>query len=169
MTAPLTIKMDPRVKASAAGLRKNFQADTRLAAILNEVYEALAEANSIRLQLDAQTAQPKGEAQNALVDFQKKLNALLGGGAGSMDVTLSKVNGDAGTLYQQIWQVDAEPTSAQVEALGAVERGSADVLKRWHEFKDRTLPEINRRLRDAKVPEIRVEAVPVIEESVDEE
>jgi photosystem II stability/assembly factor-like uncharacterized protein len=169
MTTPLTIKMDPRVKTSAAGLRKKFQADTRLAAILNEVYEALAEANSIRLQLDAQTAQPKGEAQSALVDFQKKVNALLGGGAGSMDVTLSKVNGDAGTLYQQIWQVDAEPTSPQVEALGAVERGGADALKRWHEFKNRDLPEINRRLRDAKVPEIRVEAVPVIEESVDEE
>ena len=80
----------------------------------------------------------------------------------SADITLSKVNGEAATLYQQIWQVDAEPTSPQMEALAAIERGSADVLKRWHEFKSRDLPEINRRLRDTKVPEIRVEAVPVV-------
>ncbi len=174
MTAPLTVKMDPRVKTSASGLHRKFQTETRLASILNEVYEALAEANSIRLQLDAQTAQPKGQAQSAIGDFQKKVNALLGGGAGSMappsaDITLSKVNGEAATLYQQIWQVDAEPTSPQMEALAAIERGSADVLKRWHEFKSRDLPEINRRLRDTKVPEIRVEAVPVVEESTDEE
>ena len=77
MTAPLTVKIGPRVKTSASGLHRKFQTETRLASILNEVYEALAEANWIRLQLDAQTAQPKGQAQSAIGDFQKKVNALL--------------------------------------------------------------------------------------------
>jgi hypothetical protein len=73
-------------------------------------------------------------------------------------------------LYQQIWQVDAEPTSSQMAALDAAERASSDVLKRWNDFKNTSLPELNRVLRESQAPEVRVdEHPPQIESSVDEE
>jgi hypothetical protein len=73
-------------------------------------------------------------------------------------------------LYQQIWQADAEPTSSQMEALATTEHDSADVLKRWNEFKSADLPALNRQLRESKIPEIRLETDPQMEESqVDEE
>ena len=51
-TAPLTIKMDPRVKTSAAGLQKKFQAETRMASIMTESAQALLQGGSIRAQLE---------------------------------------------------------------------------------------------------------------------
>src|SRR5438093_441271 len=62
VTAPLVIKMDPRLKTSAAGLQKKFQAETQLAAAMTDTTRALTEANSIRTQiqkLHAESSQTK--------------------------------------------------------------------------------------------------------------
>ena len=45
-----------------------------------------------------------------------------------------------------------------MEALAATEHDSADVLKRWSEFKSADLPALNRLLRESKVPEVQLEA-----------
>ena len=51
-----------------------------------------------------------------------------------------------------------------------IERDSADVLKRWNDFKTSDLPALNRLLRESKVPEVQLEADLHQEESqVDEE
>ena len=47
-TAPFTVKMDPRVKISAAGLEKKFQLETRLASLLSQTSKAVMQAGSIR-------------------------------------------------------------------------------------------------------------------------
>ena len=174
MTAPLNIKMDPRVRISPADLDKKFHAEMRLAVIASETSQALAEAGSIRKQLEIQNAQAKAEMQTSLADFQKKLTALMGGAGGflaqpSAEVTLSRINGEAGTLYQQLWPVDAAPTASQTDALVLTEHGSADALKRWNHFKSTDLAELNRHLRQARAPEIRIEADHNQEESADQE
>ena len=51
-TAPLTIKMDPRVKTSVAGLQKKFQAETRMASIMTDSAQAVLQGGSIRAQLE---------------------------------------------------------------------------------------------------------------------
>jgi photosystem II stability/assembly factor-like uncharacterized protein len=174
LSAPLTIKMDPRVKTPAAGLQKKLQAETQLASIMTQTTQAILQANSIRSQIEK--LRPSSPAStNAIADFQKKLAGLLGSANGffsppSTDLTLSRVNGDAGTLYQQIWQVDTEPTSSQMEALNGTERAAPEVLKRWAELKSSTIPELNRVLRESQVPEVRIEDhPPQIETGVDEE
>ncbi|HTW30232.1 MAG TPA: hypothetical protein VMD76_01045 [Candidatus Sulfotelmatobacter sp.] len=161
-TAPLTVKMDPRVKTPMAGLEKKFQAETKLAATLSETSKALLQATSIREELEKRDAQASGEMTNVIADFRKKLSAVLGTPGGffappTAEVTLIKVNGDASTLYQEIWQADAEPTMPQAEALAAAERDSAGVLKRWNDFEGGELPALNRRLREAQMPEIKPE------------
>jgi hypothetical protein len=174
-TAPLTIKMDPRIKISAAGLQNKFQAETRVASIMSETAQALLQGGSIRTQLDKVSAQANAATKETVETFEKKLTALLGAPGGffappSQEVTLGRVNGQASTLYMQVWQADAEPTSTQMEALAATERDSADVLKRWTEFKNSDLPALNRLLRESKVPEVQLEAdVHAEEPQVDEE
>jgi hypothetical protein len=174
-TAPLTIKMDPRVKISAAGLQKKFQAETRMAAAMTETAQALLQGNSIRAQLDKVSAQANASTKDAIEAFEKKLSAVLGASGGffappSQEVTLSRVNGQAGTLYAQVWGADAEPTSSQLEALSATERDRAEVLQRWNEFKNTDLPALNRLLRESKVPEVQLEKdVHQDETQVDEE
>src|SRR5579872_3545218 len=56
-TAPLTVKMDPRIKTSAAGLQKKFQAETRLASMMTETAQALLQGGSIRMQLEKLSGQ----------------------------------------------------------------------------------------------------------------
>lgn len=161
-TAALIIKMDPRVKTSAAGLDKKFQAETRMAAIMNATGEALRQGGSIRAQLEKLSAQANTSTKEPMEAFEKKLNALLGAAGGffapvSQDVTLGRVNGQAGTLYSEVWQADAEPTSTQVEAMSATQRESADVMKRWNDFKNTDLPAFNGAMREANIPELHLE------------
>ena len=172
-TAPITIKMDPRVKTSAAGLQKKFQAETRLASLMTETAQALLQGGSIRSQLEKVNA--NASTKEAVETFQKKLTALLGAAGGffappSQEVTLGRVNGQGGTLYMQVWQADAEPTAAQLESLSATERDSTDVMKRWNDFKNSDLPALNKMLRESNTPEVKLEADLHPEESqVDEE
>ena len=162
-TAPLTVKMDPRVKTPAAGLEKKFQAETRMAAVLTDSTQAVLQGRSIQAQLEKLSAEAGASIKDALEASEKKLTALVGAPAGflappSADITLSRVNGEASTLYQQVWQVDAEPTASQMQALTQTEHDGTDVLKRWNDFKAADLPALNRLLRESKVPEVNLQA-----------
>lgn len=161
-TAPLTVKMDPRVKTPTAGLQKKFQAEMQLASLVTNLSEAVIQGGSIRAQLEKLSSQANSPAKDAVAEFQRKLTALLGTPGGffappSPEPTLSRRSGEASTLYQEIWQSDAEPTSAQMEALAPVARSSSDLLKRWNELKNTDLPALNRQLREAHAPEIEAE------------
>jgi photosystem II stability/assembly factor-like uncharacterized protein len=162
-TAPLTIKMDPRVKISSGGLEKKLQAEKKLASLMSNTADALLQAGSIREQIEKMSPESASHAKDAIADFQKKLDSLTGASGGflappSQEVTLSRANGSVATLYQEIWGVDAELTGAQVESVTAADRESDDVLKRWNEFKTKELPTMNRILREAQVPEIKIHA-----------
>ena len=172
-TAPLTVKMDPRVKTSTAGLQKEFEAESRLARIMTDSTHALIEGGSIRAQLEKASA--NASVKTAVEDFEKKLSALLGAAGGffappSPEPTLNRLSAQAGTVYQQIWQVSAEPTSSQAEAIAAVERDGAQIMKRWNDFKTTEVPALNKQLHDSQVPEIKIQTdVQPEESSVDEE
>jgi photosystem II stability/assembly factor-like uncharacterized protein len=161
-SAPLTVKLDPRVKTPAAGLERKFHAEVGLASILSQTSEAVLQAGALRDRLQKQDAQSSATTNDAVQVFQKKLAALLGAPGGffgpvSDDVTLARVNGQAVGLYGQIWPVDAEPTASQEQAMAAIARDYEAVMKQWNEIKATDLPTLNRRLRDAKVPEIQLE------------
>jgi photosystem II stability/assembly factor-like uncharacterized protein len=173
-TASLAVKMDPRVKISLTSLQKKAEAEARLASMMTQTTLALLQANSVRSQIE-KLSQSSDATKNAIADFQKRLTALVGAPGGfftppSPEPTLSRANGEVSTLYQQIWQADAEPSSAQVEALGATERACGDVLKRWADLKNTAVPELNRVLRESQAPEVRIDDhPPQVEVSVDEE
>ncbi|MGA9260303.1 MAG: hypothetical protein WBV98_27175, partial [Candidatus Sulfotelmatobacter sp.] len=107
--------------------------------------------------------------------FQNKLAAVLGAPAGflappSNELTLTRVNGQIAVLYAQVWQVDAEPTAAQSDAVAASERDAADVMKRWDALQASDLPALNRALSGAGLPEVKIESDPHHEErNMDEE
>jgi len=174
-TASLTVKMDPRVKTTPAGLEKKFQSETHLASIMTETAEGQIQAGSIRAQLDKLSPEAKSQTKDAVDSADKELKSLLGASGGffappSKEVTLGRVNGEASTLYQEIWQSDAEPTAAQTQALAVTDRESTDVLRRWDDFKRSELPALNRALKQSNVPEVDIHANFTQEEvEVDEE
>ena len=164
-TTPFTVKMDPRVQISAAGLEKKFQLEMRLASLLSQTSRAVMQAGSIRDPLQKLSQQATGTARDSIQAFQAKLAAVLGGPAGSAappadQITLARVNGQVAVLYGQVWQADAEPTAAQSEAIAATEHDALDVMKRWNALKASDLPALNGELRAANLPEVHIESDP---------
>ena len=171
-TAPFTVKMDPRVHVSAAGLEKKFQLEMRLAAQLSESSKALMQAEAVRDSLQKMIPQATGAARDSMEAFQKKLASLLDAPPDSAPgaITLMRVNSQVSTLYGQVWQADAEPTSVQSEASGNAGHEATEVMKRWDVLKNSDLPALNQALRDAKLPEVQIELDPHEEDSgMDEE
>ncbi|MGA9257413.1 MAG: glycoside hydrolase, partial [Candidatus Sulfotelmatobacter sp.] len=65
-TAPFVVKMDPRVKASAAGLEKKFQIEVHLASLLGRTSQAVLQAGSIREPLQKLSQQASGPVRDSV-------------------------------------------------------------------------------------------------------
>jgi hypothetical protein len=173
-TEHFAVKMDPRIKISAAALEKKFQTETRLASLLSETSKAVHEAGSIREPLEKVTKQATGATLDSVKDFQTKLASVVGSPAGflappSAEVVLTAVNAHVAVLYGQVWQVDAEPTTAQFAAITKTEHDASHAMERWNQIKA-ALPALNHLLHDANLPGIQIESSPQTEDdSMDEE
>jgi photosystem II stability/assembly factor-like uncharacterized protein len=174
-SVPFTVKMDPRVKISAADLEKKFQLERKMASLLDESSKAVTQAGSIREQLQKLTQQATGNALDAVKNFQNKMAEVVGAPGGflappSQAATLSRVNGDVAVLYGQVWQVDAAPTAAQSQAAESSEHDASLVVQRWESLKTTDLPALNRALHEVNLPEVKIESDPHHDETgMDEE
>jgi len=161
-TAPLTVKMDPRVKTPAAGLQQMFELEIRLSSLLTSSSEARIEARSISEQVEKLSA--TGAAAEAIEAFKRKFKALTEGSGQALpataELTLKTVNDAASTLYADVYRADATPTVAEVEGTKTVEQDWATVKKEWDSFKATDLPALNNALRGSGLPEVRAEANP---------
>jgi photosystem II stability/assembly factor-like uncharacterized protein len=173
-TEPLTVKMDPRIKISTVALKKKFDLEVHLASLLSQTSDAVSQAGSIREPLQKLTEQASGQAPDALKAFQNKLVEVAGAQPGMAPpapdvVTLARTNSQVAGLYGRVWQADAEPTASEYEAVTSVEGDISDGMKRWNELKNSDLPALNRELRKANLPEVRIEADAHREETLTDE
>jgi hypothetical protein len=165
LAAPLSVVMDPRVMTPAAGLREQHEVATRLAAMMNESFDAQSEVRSLDHQLDALSKQASGSVADAVGALRKKVSGLAGSRGGfsappSPEATLSRVAGEIGGLYGQVGGSDAAPTASQTAALAAVEKDHAAVMARWKAIKSTDLPALNRQLSGAGLTVIKLKAEP---------
>lgn len=158
-SAPITVKMDPRVKTPPNGLEQKFQLETHLASVISESSEAVMQARSLRDQLQKLSGQAGSGVTDGIAALQKKLAAVLGA-SDSAEATLSRVNSQAGTIYGHLAQSDGIPTIAQINGAAAIEADSAAVMKRWNELKTTDVPQFNHQLKGTGQPELRIEAAP---------
>ncbi len=145
-TAPVIVKMDPRVTLSQAELTALYTAQKTMAASLDEVAKADLEAHSALEQ--AQKAQDQALA-GRLAPFSAKLKELLDGseaGAAVKTPGLADVTEEATQLYAEMQQADANPTAAQVSAATHVQKEANEVAMSWKEFKRTQLQAMNRLL-----------------------
>lgn len=168
-TAPLTVKIDPRVKVPASGLALMFQAQTRLAEMLSRSTTALLQARSAHEQIESLAGKTHDGLSDAVAALKEKIDILLdghnrSGSEQASDATLSRVNSDTGSLYAEIDRPDAAPSAAQVKALSEIERDFPLMMKQWDEIRTTAIPALNQRLNDAGLSEIVIEANPRTEE-----
>ena len=146
-SAPLTVKMDPRVQTPAADLAAQHAAQVAMAGSLDGLAKAALEAHSV-------TEQAAGNAGLAaqLAPFQAELKVLLDGtgpNAAKRLPGIDEVTAEATELYAELQQADAAPTAALLAAAAHVEAEGAEVLPGWERFKQERLPAMNRELHEA--------------------
>jgi len=161
-TAPLTVKMDPRVTAPSAGIEQQFALEMRLASELTASTEAVTQARSVLDQLHKIGSQANGALGQSIKALDQKIETILrrppAAAGTSSEPTLTRENGAVSTLYGAVGQADGAPTAAQINAVADIERDLSTVMKRWEEIKKSDLPALNRQLKGAKLPEIGLEA-----------
>src|SRR5581483_4136978 len=173
LTAPLTIKMDPRVKTPAAALQQQSQTEVKLADMLTRSSQAVMEAKSAQEQVKKLLGQANGSTADALKALDKNLAAVLGksdSDAGKVPAPdMNSVNGNISTLYGAVGQADVSPTAAQLSAVAAAEQDLGSVMKGGETTKAE-LGQVNQQLHGANLPEIKPETAPTTDpDQVDEE
>jgi photosystem II stability/assembly factor-like uncharacterized protein len=173
-TAPLVVKMDPRVKTSAAGLEQQFSVANRLAALLSQSSESLMQARSATKQLKAIESRSTGAVAESVKTLEAKITAILEkppapGSTTTPEPTFTRVNGAAATLYTTVGQADVAPTQAQLDAVRDIEYDLPPLVQQWESIKTSGLPAVNRQLQAANLPEVHLEEHPRTEEEPSDE
>jgi hypothetical protein len=159
-TQPLTVVMDPRVKASAADLQEQFDLSWRLyqlrlkLAPIGEKFDEMAEQLT---KLKARAAERP--------DLTQKLEAFIQtlmkfgpphprpGASPSLFVLDSTTQ-----LFNEIEVADAAPTAATKAAVAALETKVGPMMDAWQKLLESDLPALNQQLKQAGFQEIKTES-----------
>jgi len=160
---PLTIKMDPRVKTSLAGLQQQFKLSNDLYTQLLTLSPAAEEAGALRKQLKDLQEKATGEALAAIKAFDQKLQAVAGGatrrpGAGTEPPTLGGLKTKFLTLFGVFQEADVAPSTQAAAAVGDLQKQLPPIMQRWSAMKSQDLPALNQQLKNANLPEVKLES-----------
>lgn len=163
--APLVVKMDPRVKTTPAALEQQFSTEMRLASMMDSGYDAIQQVRLVEEQLKKLSGWAPAYANPPIAALEKKASRLLGTpagllGAAPQQVTLSRLNGEVGTLYGEIGRADAAPTAAQMKAMTGIESRFSKAMSSWSQIKNTDIPALNRRLTRENLPTINLQPMP---------
>jgi hypothetical protein len=161
---PLTVRMDPRVKASAATLARQFALAKNVSDDINRTRGVLDDVRAFRTGVRDIRGRATGDVAAALDSVDRVAASIEGGGGGfgggggggGGNTTLSGAIGQLGQLYDALEDADVAPTTQLVAAVDAARRDVPVVVRRWETLRSRTLPSLNARLRAASLPELPV-------------
>lgn len=170
-TAPLTVKMDPRVHLSTSDLAAQFQTASQLADGLTETSNAVLEAHSMQQQIATESTSSKMNAAvtTSLATFSKQLATLLDGDKATSTPGLEHTNGNLGILYGNVVKADAAPNAAMLAAATTTLHDATAAMQRWNSWKQKDFPELNRALHNAGLQELNPETKATIEEGAGDE
>ena len=109
LTQPLSVRMDPRVHASAADLASQLASARRVADLMQRDYDALL----------------------AVRERRRSGGAAAGDSLASIERQLAALSRQLQSLYETIEGADAAPTSQALRALAALGRDLETALARW--------------------------------------
>jgi len=160
---PLTIKMDPRVKTPLVGLQQQFKLSNDLYVQLFTLSPAVEQLTGLRKQLKEMQPRATGEILAAINAFDQKLQALGGGaarrpGTGTEPPTLGGMKTRFLALFGVLQEADVTPSTQAAAAVADLQKQLPPLMQRWDAIKSQDLPALNKQLKDASLPELKVEA-----------
>lgn len=159
---PLTVQMDPRVKTPATGLAQQFKLSQQLYNELLTVVPASDQASAVLKQLKDLQKQAQGNVLVAVNTLNEKLQTLSGGrprrpGLGTESASLGGMRTRLSTLFGVLQEVDEAPTTQATAGVTELERELPPVMQQWQAIKTKDIPALNTQLRNANLPEIKLE------------
>jgi hypothetical protein len=133
---PLSVRMDPRVRISSAGLLLQRDIGVRMNDAIARDFAALSDLRAQRTLLKTQREGAKRkEIADSLVAIDSALAIMETGGAGGTAASLVRLNEELAGVLDTVEGADAEPTSQAVAAAGELERSLDTLLERWSTFR----------------------------------
>jgi hypothetical protein len=156
-TQPLTVEMDPRVKASAGDLQEQFDLSWQLyqlrlkLAPIGKKFDDIAEQLT-KLRARAAERPEVTEKLNAFAQTLTKFGPPhpRPGAPPSLFVLQSTTR-----LFDEIQGADAAPTAAVKAAATDLQTKVGPAMEKWRELLDVDLPTLNQQLKQAGFPEIK--------------
>jgi photosystem II stability/assembly factor-like uncharacterized protein len=135
-TQPLTIRMDPRVQVTDAGLRLQRDIGVRMNDAISRDFAALSEVRARRVVLRTSREGAKAkELADSLVALDSALAGVENGTEAANAVGLVALNEQLAGVLDAVEGADAEPTTQVVAAASDLERSLAAALAQWSDFK----------------------------------
>ena len=169
MSAPLEIKMDPRVKTNYADLQRQFALASKLAAGVGEFSAATQRAEDLRKQIAARSKEAEGNAElkTALDELEKNINGATGAGGGGgfggfgltapdeNPKTLRQVSAALGGLLGVVESADAAPTGDASKASEAWLTAGKATMERWNAVQTTEASRVNALLEKAHLQPLK--------------
>ena len=133
---PLTVRMDPRVRITAAGLRLQHDVGVRMSDAISRDFAALSELRTQRGLLRTQREGAKAkEVADSLVALDSTLAGIETGTRGGPAAGLVQLNEQLAGILDTVEGADAEPTTQAVAAAADLEQKLTVLLRRWTEIR----------------------------------
>ncbi|HVS89325.1 MAG TPA: hypothetical protein VHF01_14035 [Candidatus Acidoferrum sp.] len=164
-TAPVEVKMDPRVKTSAEDLRKQFDLMLKLRDRQDEMNKTILAIRDLRSQLQAleKRLEPLGDQVKSFVslsaDLRKKASAIeeeliqVNSKASEDELNYpTKLNSKIGYLQAAIDSADVAPTEGEIAVFAELDRQLEAQLVQWREVNTKDVPALNEAMRKGGIP-----------------
>jgi hypothetical protein len=165
LTAPLEVRLDPRIKLAPAVLAQQHQLATRLSDLVTRSSQLVLQAQSTVDQLTRLAGKPAA-LKDPIDATLAKATAVLSGPKGPPPApgrerppSLTGVSGKLVTLYRMV-DIDAAPTSVQGAEVAKAERELTQLATAWVAVRTGELAALNTALTAAGQPAIRPELAP---------
>jgi photosystem II stability/assembly factor-like uncharacterized protein len=156
-TQPLTVKMDPRVKMSAAELQTQFELSRQLCDVratlepIGKTFDSLVEQlTKLKEQSLPKNVEDKLNALNSKIKELGPPNPRSGAPPSLHALDSAK------SLFEQIQGVDAPPTDRVKAAVGDVRLQATSLIERWKNILAQDVPILNNELQTAGLPRINI-------------
>jgi hypothetical protein len=135
-TQPLTIRMDPRVQITDAGLRLQRDIGVRMNDAISRDFAALSEVRARRVVLRTTREGAKAkEVADSLVALDSALAKVENGAEAANAVGLVALNEQLAGVLDTVEGADAEPTTQVVAAASDLEKALSAALAQWSDIK----------------------------------
>jgi hypothetical protein len=160
-TAPLEVKMDPRVGPAPATLVEQLALAQKISEAMRQSYETVLGVRSLLRQTseaEANLGDGNKPVLDALRAFDEKLKAIGGSSApvfpAPSEPTLSSLNGALAELITVVGGADTAPTQQASESFSSYKTLLDHQIESWQVLKEKDLKALNNVLKQAGLPEL---------------